>query len=172
PSSPVSTPPSATGASGHLGVPGSIGSLLLNSSLTEKFVGSTFKKQEANSFLIADSDVVSGFYTANPTATKFSASDPRLMFVVAYLAGTGNANSALHEFMTNHTFTGQQQINAGSKGGVAACGLLPQQHASPVAHCMWADGNTYADFYAWNSSTSALAKTMIGIRPQVELSHS
>jgi hypothetical protein len=172
PSSPVSTPPSATGASGHLGVPGSIGPLLLNSSLTEKFVGTTFKKQEANSFLIADSDVVSGFYTADPTATKFSSSDPRLMFVVAYLAGTGNASSALHEFMTNHTFTGQQQISAGPQGGEAACGQLPQAHASPVAHCMWADGNTYADFYAWNSSTSSLAKTMIGIRPKIELSHS
>jgi hypothetical protein len=171
-SPPVSTPPSQTGASGHLGVPGSIGALLLNSSLTEKFVGSSFKKQEANSFVISDSDVVSGFYTANPTATKFSSSDPRLMFVVAYLAGTGNANSALHEFMTNHTFTAQRQISPGSQGGVAACGLLPQQHASAVAHCMWADGDTYADFYAWNSSPSALAKTMIGTRPKIELSHS
>jgi hypothetical protein len=36
---------------------------------------------------------------------------------------------------------------------------------------MWADGNTYADFYAWDSSQSALAKTMIAIRSQVELKH-
>jgi hypothetical protein len=167
---PASTPPSLTGASGHLGVPGAIGSLRLNLALTSKFVGSSVKKQDANSFFIPDRDVVSGFYTTNPTATSYSASEPRLMFLVAYLSGAGNAHSALHEFMANHTFTGQQQINPGPKGGVAACGLLPQQHAAPVAHCMWADGNTYADFYAWNSSPSALARTMIGIRPKVELS--
>ena len=172
PSAPASTPPSLTGASGHLGVPGVIGPLRLNSALTGKFVGTSVKNQEANSFFIPHKDVVSGFYTADPSATSFSASDPRLMFLVAYLAGTGNAHSALHEFMTNHTFTNQQQVSAGPKGGVAACGLLPQAHTSPVTHCMWADGDTYADFYAWNSSPSALAKTMIGIRPQVELSHS
>lgn len=172
PSTPVSTPPSVTGASGRLGVPGAIGSLRLNSALTGKFVGTKVKNKEANSFLIPHKDMASGFYTANPAATSFSSSDPRLMFLVAYLAGTGNAHSALHEFLTNHTFTNQQQVSAGPKGGVAACGLLPQAHASPVTHCMWADGDSYADFYAWNSSPSALAKTMVGIRSKVELSHS
>jgi hypothetical protein len=172
PSAPASIPPSITGASGHLGVPGAIGSLRLNSALSGKFVGTSVKNQEANSFFIPHKDVVSGFYTTDPAATSFSSSDPRLMFLVAYLAGTGNAHSALHEFMTNHTFTNQQQISAGPKGGVAACGLLPQAHASPVTHCMWADGDTYADFYAWNSSPSALAKTMIDIRPKVQLGHS
>jgi hypothetical protein len=167
----ASTPPSVSGASGHLAVPGAIGALRLNSALTGKFVGPPVKKKDANSFFIPDSDVVSGFYTANPAATSFSTRDPRLMFLVAYLSGSGNAHSALHAFLTNHTFTGQQQINPGAKGGVAACGLLPQHNAAPVAHCMWADGDTYADFYSWNSSTSALAKTMIGIRPKVELSH-
>ena len=150
-----------------------LGPVRLNSALTGKFVGTSVKNQEANSFFIPHQDVVSGFYTADPAATSFSSSDPRLMFLVAYLAGTGNAHSALHEFMTNHTFTNQQQVSAGPKGGVAACGLLPQaHHASPVTHCMWADGDTYADFYAWNSSPSALAKTMIGIRSKVELGHS
>lgn len=166
------TPPSVTGASGHLGVPGAIGSLRLNSGLTSKFVGSSARKQDASSFAIQGSDVVSGFYTASPTAATFATRDPRLMFLAAYLSGSGNAHNALHAFMTNHTFTSQQQVSAGPKGGVAACGLLPEQHAAPVAHCMWADGDTYADFYAWNSSTSALAKTMITIRPKVELGHS
>jgi hypothetical protein len=168
---PASTPPPSTGASGRLGVPGSIGALLFDQALTNKFVGPSVRQQDANSFFIPYKDVVSGFYTPSPTATKYSADEPRLMFLVVYLAGAGNAKSALHEFMTNHTFTNQQQVNPGSQGGEAACGLLPQQ-PTPVAHCMWADGNTYADFYAWNSSPSALAKTMITIRPQVELTHS
>jgi hypothetical protein len=51
---------------------------------------------------------------------------------------------------------------------VAACALLPQQPA-PVAHCMWADRNTYTDFYAWVSSPTALARTMLAIRPHIEL---
>ena len=89
------------------------------------------------------------------------------MFLAAYLSGTGNAKAALHDFMTNSTFTDQHQVNAGPQGGVAACGLLPQQ-PSPVAHCMWADGNSYADFYGWNSSPSELAKTMISVRPRIQ----
>jgi hypothetical protein len=167
--SPPPAPP-LTGASGHLGVPRSIGSLQLNPTLTDRFVGPSVQRQDANSFFIPTRDVVSGFYTVDPAATTFTAKDPRLMFLVAYLAGSGNAKTALHGFMTNRTFYGQQQINPGRLGGVAACGLLPQQPA-PVAHCMWADGNTYADFYAWNSSPSALAQTMLSIRPQVELPH-
>jgi hypothetical protein len=160
--------PPLTGANGQLGVPRQIGTLLLNPSLTQRFVGRPVQRQDANSFFIPVRDVVSGFYTANPSVTTFTARDPRLMFLVAYLHGTGNPASALHAFLTNHTFTGQQRVSPGPLGGEAACGLLPQQ-PSPVAHCMWADGNTYADFYAWDSSPSALAQTMIAIRPKVEL---
>jgi hypothetical protein len=163
-------PPALTGASGHLGVPRAIGSLKLNPALTGKFVGTPAKKAVANSFFIPDRDVVSGFYTANPSATSFTTKDPRLMFLVAYLAGSGNARSSLHAFMTDAKFNHQQQINPGGMGGVAACALLPQKPA-PVTHCMWADGDTYADFYAWDSSPSALAQTMIAIRSQVELKH-
>jgi hypothetical protein len=76
--------------------------------------------------------------------------------------------SALHGFMNDHTFYGQRQVSAGPLGGVAACALLPQQPA-PVAHCMWADRNTYTDFYAWVSSPTALARTMLAIRPHIEL---
>jgi hypothetical protein len=163
-------PPSRTGASGHLGVPGHIGSLKLTSHLTDKFVGPKVRRQFANSFLIPAHDVVSGFYTTNPSATKFTANDHRLMFLAAYLHGTGNAKSALHSFMTNKTFTGQHQVDAGPPGGKAACGQLAHQ-ASPVAHCMWVDGNSYADFYAWNTSPSDLATTMRAIRPKVQLTH-
>jgi hypothetical protein len=166
-SSPPAAPP-LTSADGHLGVPRSIGSLQLNPLLTNKFVGGSVRQQEANSFFIPDSDVTSGFYTKDPSTATFTASDPRLMFLVAYLAGAGNATSALHSFMTNHTFYGQYQISPGSMGGVAACGWLAQQ-SSPVAHCMWADANSYADFYAWNTRPAALAKTMLATRPQVEL---
>lgn len=166
PASPVPSPP-LTGASGRLGVPRAIGSLRLNPALTDKFVGSTVRHRDANSFFIPKSDVVSGFYTSDPTATAFTAKQPRIMFLAAYLAGAGNAKTALHDFLTNSTFTGQHQVSAGPRGGIAACGLLPQK-PTPVAHCMWADSNSYADFYAWNSTPSALAKTMIGIRPQIE----
>jgi hypothetical protein len=93
------------------------------------------------------------------------------MFLTAYLAGTGKAQTALHDFMTNSTFTDQHRVSAGPRGGVAACGLLPQ-HPAPVAHCMWADANSYADFYAWNSSTSSLARTMISIRPRIQRNRS
>ncbi len=92
------------------------------------------------------------------------------MFLVAYLRGSGNPGSAVRSFLANHTFYAQQRIDPGPLGGQAACGLLPQQPA-PVAHCLWADANTYADFYAWGSSPAALAQTMIAIRPQVELAH-
>ena len=34
---------------------------------------------------------------------------------------------------------------------------------------MWADKNTYADFYAWRSSPAALAKAMLAARPEIEL---
>ena len=170
PSSPASTPPAPplTEAGGHLGVPRSIGSLRLNALLTQKFVGQSVRHQDANSFFIPDSDVASGFYTTDPSVATFSAGEPRLMFLVAYLAGSGNPASDLHSFMTNHTFHGQYQISPGSMGGVAACGWLSGQ-SSPVAHCMWADANTYADFYSWNSKPAALAQTMIATRPQVEL---
>ena len=160
--------PPRTAANGHLGVPRKIGSLQLNPALTQRFVGPKAQRQFANSFFIPGHDVVSGFYTSDPSATTFTAKDPRLMFLAAYLRGSGDPTSALHSFMTNSTFYGQQQINAGPLGGKAACGQLAQQPA-PVAHCMWADGNSYADFYAWNSSPSALAQTMMGIRPEVEL---
>jgi hypothetical protein len=170
PSSPASAPPAPplTGADGHLGIPRSIGSLQLNALLTQKYVGKSVVQQEANSFFIPYRDVVSGFYTTDPSAASFTATEPRLMFLVSYLAGSGNAKSALHSFMTNHTFYGQYQIQPGNMGGVAACGWLAQQ-PSPVAHCMWADANTYADFYAWNSKPAALATTMLATRPQVEL---
>lgn len=166
PASPVPSPP-LTGADGRLTVPRTIGRLHLNPALTDKFVGSAVRRKDANSFFIRDSDVVSGFYTSDPAATTFTAKDPRLMFLTAYLSGAGNAKTALHDFMTNSTFTDQHQVSAGPRGGVAACGLLPQQ-PSPVAHCMWADANSYADFYAWNSSPSSLAKTMTSIRPQIQ----
>jgi hypothetical protein len=166
--SPAPSAPPRTGADGNLGVPRQIGSLLLNPSLTRRFVGPAVQRQDANSFFIPVHDVVSGFYTADPSATTFTARDPRLMFLVAYLHGSGDAASAVHGFLTNRTFYGQQRINPGPLGGQAACGLLPQQPA-PVAHCMWADANTYADFYAWGSSPSALAQTMIAIRHEVEL---
>jgi hypothetical protein len=166
PASPVPSPP-LTGASGRLAVPHAIGPLRLNPALTNKFVGEQIRRRDANSFFIPKSDVVSGFYTSDPGATTFTAKEPRLMFLAAYLSGAGNAKTALHDFMTNTTFTDQHQVSAGRKGGVAACGLLPQQ-PTPVAHCMWADANSYADFYGWNSSPSALAKTMIAIRPRIQ----
>lgn len=171
PATPASPPPSPplTGAAGRLGVPSTIGSLRLNPALTGKYVGSSVRRRDANSFFIPKSDVVSGFYTSDPAATTFTAKEPRIMFLAAYLAGAGNAKTALHDFMTNSTFTGQHQVSAGPRGGVAACGLLPQK-PTPVAHCMWADANSYADFYAWNSSPSALAKTMIGVRSKIERS--
>ena len=163
-------PPSRTGANGHLGVPGHIGSLKLTSALTDKFVGPKVRRQFADSFFIPAHDVVSGFYTTNPSATTFTANDHRLMFLAAYLRGAGNAKSALHSFMTNKTFTGQHQVDAGPPGGKAACAQLAHQ-TTPVAHCMWVDGNSYADFYAWNSSPSELATTMRAIRPKVQLTH-
>jgi hypothetical protein len=156
-----------TGAGGHLGVPGRIGSLQFTPALTDKFVGSKVRRQFANSFFIPAHDVVSGFYTTNPSATTFTANDHRLMYLAAYLRGTGNAKSALHSFMTNDTFTGQHEVDAGPPGGKAACAQLAHQ-SSPVAHCMWVDGNSYADFYAWNTSPSQLDKTMRAIRPEVE----
>jgi hypothetical protein len=158
------------GASGHLGVPAQIAGLRLNQQLTFRFVGPSVRRQDANSFFIPVRDVVSGFYTADPAAATFTAKDRRIMFITAYLAGTGNVASALHGFMNNHTFYGQRQVAAGPLGGAAACGYLPQQPA-PVAHCMWADHNTYADFYAWNSSPTALAQTMLAIRPHIEVAH-
>jgi hypothetical protein len=173
-SSPASGPASPappiplTGAYGHLGIPRQIGSVKLNPQLTQRFVGSSVRLQDANSFFIPPGDVVSGFYTASPSSTSFTASQPRLMFISAYLDGSGDASSALHEFMTTHTFYGQHSVNPGKLGGVAACGLLPQQ-PTPVAHCMWADANTYTDFYAWNSSPSALASAMLAVRPSIEL---
>lgn len=171
PSAPASPPPSPplTGASGRLRVPSAIGSLRLNPALTDKFVGSAVRHRDASSFVIPKSDVVSGFYTSDPAATAFTAKQPRIMFLAAYLNGTGHAKTALHDFMTNSTFTGQHRVSAGPRGGVAACGLLPQK-PTPVAHCMWADANSYADFYAWNSSQSALAKTMLSVRPRIERS--
>jgi hypothetical protein len=36
---------------------------------------------------------------------------------------------------------------------------------------MWADHDTYTDFYAWNSSPAALSHSMIAIRPQIEIAH-
>lgn len=186
PSSPASTPPTPTptptptgkpppappptSAQGHLGVPRHIGSLRLNPALTDKFVGSKVQQQFANSFFIPAGDVASGFYTADPSAATFSAKDNRLMFLAAYLHGTGDAKSALHSFMTNRTFSGQQQVNAGPPGGKAACAQLAHQ-TTPVAHCMWADNNSYADFYAWNTSPSELATMMRAIRPEVERAH-
>jgi len=171
-SSPAGSTPvgslASTGAHGHLGVPSSVGSLHLNPTLTGKFVGASARRTDASSFRIPGSDVVSGFYTTDASATKFTTKDPRLMFEVAYLSGGGNAKSALHGFLTNHMFTRQKQISAGKLGGVAACGLLPEK-SGPVSHCMWADGSTYADFYAWDSNPAALAKTMIAIRPHVEI---
>jgi hypothetical protein len=169
PGKPPSAPP-RTGANSHLGVPRHIGSLRLNPALTDKFVGRKVRRQFANSFFIPARDVVSGFYTTNPSATTFTANDHRLMFLAAYLHGTGHAKSALHSFMTNDTFTGQHQVDAGPPGGKAACAQLAHQ-AAPVAHCMWADGNSYADFYAWNASPSELATTMRSIRPKVERTH-
>jgi hypothetical protein len=162
--------PLQTGAGGQLGLPGQIGSLQLNPALKNRFVGRSARRQFANSFYIPVRDVVSGFYTASPSATTFTAKDPRLMFLVAYLAGSGKPRSALRSFLANPAFSGQQRINPGPLGGRAACGLLTQQSAT-VAHCIWADANTYADFYAWNSTPSALAQTMIAIRPSVELTH-
>jgi hypothetical protein len=150
-------------------VPPAIGPLRLNPALTDKWVGATTRHKVANSFFVRNSDVVSGFYTSDPAAAAFTARQPRVMFLAAYLAGAGNAKTAMHDFMTNKSFTGQHQVSAGPRGGVAACGLLPQQ-PSPVAHCMWADANSYADFYGWNSSQSALAKTMISVRPKIERS--
>jgi hypothetical protein len=170
---PTGKPPPApprTGANGHLGVPRHIGSLKLNPALTDKFVGPKVRRQFANSFIIPTHDVVSGFYTINPSATTFTANDHRLMFLTAYLHGTGNAKSALHSFMANDTFTGQHEVDAGSQGGKAACARLAHQ-ATPVAHCMWADNNSYADFYAWSTSPSELAKTMREIRPEVQRTH-
>ncbi len=164
---PAAAPPQTT-ASGHLGVPRKIGSLRLNPALTQKFVGPKGERQFANSFYIPVRDAASGFYTTDPTSTTFTTKDPRLMFLAAYLHGSGDPKSALHSFMTNRTFSGQQEVTAGPLGGKAACGQLAQQ-STPVAHCMWADNNSYADFYAWNSSPSALAETMLTIRPQVEL---
>jgi len=163
-------PPSQTGANGHLGVPGHIGPLKLTPALTDKFVGPKVRRQFANSFFIPAHDVVSGFYTTNPSATTFTSNDHRLMFLAAYLHGTGDAKSALHSFMTNKTFAGQHQVDAGPPGGKAACARLARQ-ATPVAHCMWVDGNSYADFYAWNTSPSDLATTMRTIRPKVQLTH-
>jgi hypothetical protein len=151
-------------------VPGRIGSLRLNPALTGRFVGPKVKRQFANSFFIPRRDVVSGFYTTDPSAATFTASEPRLMFLAAYLHGTGNPGSALHSFMKNRTFYGQKEISAGPRGGKAACGRLAQQ-SPPVAHCMWADRNSYADFYAWNSSPSQLARTMMAVRPKVERAH-
>jgi hypothetical protein len=72
--------------------------------------------------------------------------------------------------MANDTFTGQHEVDAGSQGGKAACARLAHQ-ATPVAHCMWADNNSYADFYAWSTSPSELAKTMREIRPEVQRTH-
>jgi hypothetical protein len=163
---PVPSPP-LSGASGRLSVPHAIGPLRLNPALTDRFAGPSTRHKVANSFFIRNSDVVSGFYTSDPAAATITTKEPRLMFLASYLAGAGNPKTALHDFLTNHTFTGQHQVSAGPRGGVAACGLLPQQ-PTPVAHCMWADVNSYADFYAWNSTQSALAKTMISIRPQIE----
>jgi len=172
-SSPTGRPPPApprTGANGNLGVPRHIGSLQLNPALTDKFVGHKVRRQFANSFFIPTRDVVSGFYTTDPSATTFTANDHRLMFLTAYLHGTGNAKSALHSFMTNDTFTGQHQVDAGPPGGKAACGQLAHQ-ATLVAHCMWADNNSYADFYAWNTSPAELATTMRAIRPKIQRTH-
>jgi len=151
-------------------VPRHIGSLQLNPALTDKFVGHKVRRQFANSFFIPTRDVVSGFYTTDPSATTFTANDHRLMFLTAYLHGTGNAKSALHSFMTNDTFTGQHQVDAGPPGGKAACGQLAHQ-ATLVAHCMWADNNSYADFYAWNTSPAELATTMRAIRPKIQRTH-
>jgi hypothetical protein len=173
PPTPTGKPPAApprTAANGRLGVPRHIGSLRLNPALTDKFVGQKVRRQFANSFLIPTRDVASGFYTTDPSATTFTANDHRLMFLTAYLHGTGNAKSALHSFMANDTFTGQHQVAAGRRGGKAACGQLAHQ-ATPVAHCMWADSNSYADFYAWNTSPAELASTMRTIRPEVQRTH-
>ena len=96
PASPVPSPP-LTGASGRLAVPGTIAGLKLNPALTSKFVGAPTRHKVADSFFVRKSDVVSGFYTSNPATTTIAAKEPRIMFLAAYLAGAGNAQSALHE---------------------------------------------------------------------------
>src|SRR5207245_6002269 len=86
-SAPAGSPVPPFGASGHLGVPGQIAGLRLNPRLTLRFVGPGVRRQDANSFAIPAGNVVSGFYTADPSAVTFTAKDPRIMFITAYLAG-------------------------------------------------------------------------------------
>jgi hypothetical protein len=92
-----------------------------------------------------------------------------LLFDVVYLAGAGHPDVAIKSFLNNHTLQSPVEIPAGRLGGKAGCSWL-QVSSGRIAHCMWADRNTYADFYAWRRSPAALARVMLAARPEIELS--
>jgi hypothetical protein len=168
PSTGPSAGPPVVGADGTVAAPARIGSLHFNPVLTTHYITNKLKEQLATDFGSLPSGVVGGFYTSDPAA-KTTNRNYQLLFDVAYLAGAGHPNVAIRSFLNNRTLQSPVEIPAGSMGGKAGCSWL-QVKSGRIAHCMWVDTNTYADFYAWQSSPAALAKTMLAARPQIELS--
>jgi hypothetical protein len=148
--------------------PARIDSLYFNPVLSRKYITNKLKNQLSYDFGSFPSGVVGGFYTQNPAA-KSPSHNYQLLFDVAYLAGAGHPGVAIKSFLDNHTLQSPVEIPAGPLGGRAGCSWV-QVSSGRIAHCMWADKNTYADFYAWRTSPAALAKVMLAARPQIELS--
>ena len=159
--------PPVVGAEGNVAAPAQIGSLRFNPVLTQRFITSKLKRQISDDFGAFPNDVVGGFYTSDPAAANTS-KHYQLWFDVAYLSGTGHSDVALRAFLANRSLQSPAQIPVGPMGGKAACAWL-QVKSGRLAHCMWVDNNTYADFYAWGSSRAALAETMLAARPHIEI---
>ena len=167
PAGPATAPP-VVGGDGNVAAPERIDSLYFNPVLTRKYITNKLKNQISYDFGSFPSGVVGGFYTSNPAA-KTTSRNYQLLFDVAYLAGAGHPNVAIKSFLANRTLRSPVEIPAGAMGGRAGCSWL-HVTSGTIAHCMWADKNTYADFYAWRSSPAALARAMLAARPEIELS--
>ena len=159
--------PLVVGGDGNVAAPAQIGSLHFNPVLTNRYITGKLKQQVSDDFGSSPGGVVGGFYTSNPAAKSTSRSY-QLWFDVAYLAGAGRPDAAVRSFLASGTLQSPAQIPAGPVGGKAACSWL-QVKSGRLAHCMWVDKNTYADFYAWRSTRAALAKTMLAARPRIEI---
>jgi hypothetical protein len=109
------------------------------------------------------SEVVSAVYKSGNSAAGNT--EQILMFIGGHLA---NADPTASITSFTQKFPGAHVVRAGSLGGKAAC--VPQGTASnAVAVCAWFDNDSFGEIVSPTMNATALARTMLTVRPSVEL---
>ena len=156
--------PSHSGPAHVMATPAKIGTYARTVDL-ERQVGLSHLRAEVIKMTSGQaSDVVSAVYESGNSAAGNTAQI--IMFIGGHLA---NADPAASIASFIQEFPGAHVVNAGSLGGKAVCVQEGTTVSNSRSSCAWFDNDTFGEIASPTMKATALANTMVTVRPSMEL---